>query len=81
VIFSGEGGGWFLQGFWQKWCVERGFFVVSLWWVAGESWCVVWCFFGAENMPLFSSLFLMGVDRWGVADDWQGATRAMGRDS
>jgi hypothetical protein len=36
------------------------FLLVSLWWIAGESWCVGWCFFRLEKMPLSSSLFFAG---------------------
>jgi len=28
----------FAEGFWQKRCAERGFLMVNLWWIAGESW-------------------------------------------
>jgi hypothetical protein len=37
-IFFGAGFPRFCWGFWQKWCVERGFLMVNLWWIAGESW-------------------------------------------
>jgi hypothetical protein len=30
---------------------------VSLWWVAGKSWCVAWWFLGAKKMPLLQNLF------------------------
>jgi len=28
----------FLEVFWEKWCAERGFWVVNLWWIAWSSW-------------------------------------------
>jgi hypothetical protein len=28
----------FTGGFWQKRVAERGFLMVNLWWIAGESW-------------------------------------------
>jgi hypothetical protein len=28
----------FCWGFWQKRGAERGFLMVDLWWIAGESW-------------------------------------------
>jgi hypothetical protein len=33
-----EGG--FCRGFCEKWCADRGFLLVNLWWFAGRSWCV-----------------------------------------
>jgi hypothetical protein len=38
--------------------VERGVFVVNLWWIAGESWYADGQFLGLKNMPLFPDLFL-----------------------
>ena len=38
--------------------VGRGFFVMKLWWIAGESWEVDGQDSGSENMPLFPDLFL-----------------------
>jgi hypothetical protein len=46
-----------LQGFWQKLVIERGFLVVNLWWIAGESWYVDGRFLGAKNMPRVPALF------------------------
>jgi hypothetical protein len=37
--------------------VERGFLVVKLWWIVGESWQVDGHFSGSKNMPLFPDLF------------------------
>jgi hypothetical protein len=56
--FFWRGGVAFLQGFCKKWRVERGFLLVSLWWMRGELWCVDGCFWAAKNMPLFRDLFL-----------------------
>jgi hypothetical protein len=39
-IFFWKGIFVFLRGFWQKWVVEGGFLMVSLWWIRGGSWCV-----------------------------------------
>jgi hypothetical protein len=47
----------FCWGFWQKLGAERGFLVVKLWWIAGESWCVDGHFSPLENFPLFADLF------------------------
>jgi hypothetical protein len=41
----------FCWGFWQKWVVERGFLMVNLWWIRGESWFVDGHFSGAKNIP------------------------------
>jgi hypothetical protein len=38
--------------------VGRGFLVVKLWWIAGESWEVDGQFSGSKNMPLLPDLFL-----------------------
>jgi hypothetical protein len=38
--------------------VGRGFFVVNLWWIAGESWEVDGQDSGSKNMPLLPDLFL-----------------------
>jgi hypothetical protein len=37
--------------------VGRGFWVVKLWWIAGESWGVSGQFLGSKTMPLFPDLF------------------------
>jgi hypothetical protein len=47
-----------LLGFWQKRGAERGFSMVNLWWIAGESWYVDGHFSGSKKMPLFLNLFL-----------------------
>jgi hypothetical protein len=44
VIFFWRGGVAFLQGVFEKLGAERGFFVVSLWSIAGELWCLEWRF-------------------------------------
>jgi hypothetical protein len=48
----------FCWGFWQKRGAERGFSLVNLWWIAGESWEVDGHFSGSKNVPLFLDLFL-----------------------
>jgi hypothetical protein len=53
LIFPARWSGVFAGGFREKPCAERGFLLVSLWWVAGRSWCVGWRFSGAKNVPLF----------------------------
>jgi hypothetical protein len=49
--------GRFCWGFWRRRGAERGFFVVSLWWIAGKSWFVDGHFLGAEDFPSFLDLF------------------------
>jgi hypothetical protein len=49
-----------LLGVLKKWLVEGGFFVVSLWWIGGDLWCVDGRIFEAKNTPLFRDLFLGG---------------------
>jgi hypothetical protein len=51
-------------GFLRKWCVERGFLLVNLWWVAGRSWCVGWRFSAVENFPLFLVYFREAFPLW-----------------
>jgi hypothetical protein len=63
-IFGG-GGTVFLLGFWQKWVVGCGFFVVELWWIAGESWEVDGSFFGLEKHATFCGLIFEGFPFWG----------------
>jgi hypothetical protein len=50
--------GAFLQGVLRKCAFFSWFFVVKLWWIAGESWCVDGHFFVSENVLTFSTLFL-----------------------
>jgi hypothetical protein len=47
----------FCWGFWQKRCAERGFLMVNLWWIAGETWCVDGHFSGSKNVPFSQNLF------------------------
>jgi hypothetical protein len=54
----------FLQGFWEKWVIERGFLMVNLWWIRGERWSVDGDFSGPKNTPRFLGLFL-GDSRFG----------------
>jgi hypothetical protein len=58
VIFFGVVEWRFCWGFWEKWGAECGFLLVSLWWIAGESWCVDGRISGVENFSLFRDLFL-----------------------
>src|ERR1700733_5758511 len=51
----------FCWGFLKKWGAERGFLLVSLWWIDGESWCVDGRILRGEIFPLFQDLFLGGV--------------------
>ena len=48
----------FAGGFGKNVVVERGFLVVKLWWIDGESWEVDGQDSGSKNMPLFPDLFL-----------------------
>jgi hypothetical protein len=57
-FLGGVEGPCFCWGFWQKRVVGRGFLVVKLWWIAGESWWVDGQDSGSKNMPLFTDLFL-----------------------
>jgi hypothetical protein len=36
---------------------ERGFLMVNLWWIRGESWLVDGGFFRTKDMPRISDLF------------------------
>jgi hypothetical protein len=47
VFFSGRDGV-FCRGFSQKRVVERGFWMVNSWWIAGGSWWVDGRFRGVE---------------------------------
>ena len=51
-------------GFWRKRVVERGVFVVNLWWIAGETWRLDGHFSGSKNLSPFQDLFL-GVSHFG----------------
>ena len=57
-IFRGVVGPCFCWGFSKKRVVGRGFFVVKLWWIAGESWEVDGQDSGSKNMPLVPDLSL-----------------------
>jgi hypothetical protein len=48
----------------QKRGAERGFSLVNLWWIAGESWQVDGHFAGLKKFPLFQGLFLVGPIGW-----------------
>jgi hypothetical protein len=43
---------------------ERGFLMVNLWWIAGESWEVDGRISGSKNMPRFADLFFEGFPFW-----------------
>jgi len=43
----------FCWGFWQKRGAERGFLMVNLWWIAGESWYVDVHFFTVRKFSSF----------------------------
>jgi hypothetical protein len=58
LFFLGVVGPCFCWGFWRKRVVGRGFLVVKLWWIAGESWEVDGQDSGSKNMPPFPDLFL-----------------------
>jgi hypothetical protein len=45
--------GRFCRGFCENVRFFAWFFVVKLWWIAGESWCVDGHFFGSKNLPTF----------------------------
>jgi hypothetical protein len=53
VNFSGVAEWRFCWGFCRKRRAERGFLLVSLWWIAGELWCVDGVILGVENFPFF----------------------------
>jgi hypothetical protein len=60
-FFGGEFSS-FCRGFWRKWVAERGFLMVNLWWIRGESWLVDGGFLRTKNMPRISDLFFGDSD-------------------
>jgi hypothetical protein len=53
--------------------VERGFLMVNLWWIRGESWLVGGRFLGSKDAPPISDLFSririrksFGGQLWGI---------------
>jgi hypothetical protein len=56
-IFLGAGKPLFCWGFWQNRVQKRGFLLVNLWWIAGESWQIDGRYSGSKNTPLFPVLF------------------------
>jgi hypothetical protein len=58
-----EGG--FCMGFCGKWCVERGFLLVNLWWFAGRSWCVDGVFQQLKIFHFFQVYFREAFPLWG----------------
>jgi hypothetical protein len=57
MIFSKGGFRCFAGGFGKKYMLERGFLMVNLWWIGGESWFFDGCFLGSNNMPRIQDLF------------------------
>jgi hypothetical protein len=53
MIFLVAGGVRFLQGVFEKMVIFGWFFVVSLWWIAGQDVVLGWWIFRAKKMPLF----------------------------
>jgi hypothetical protein len=53
----------FCGGFWEKWVVGDGFFVVKVWWSAGELWRVDGWFVALKIFHFFEIYFL-GVPFW-----------------
>jgi hypothetical protein len=49
--------GVFAGGFREKWGAERGFLMVRLWWIRGETWLQNALRLSAKNMPRWSNLF------------------------
>ena len=49
--------GRFCRGFCENARPERGFFVVNLWWIDGETWCVDTMFLRSEKHATFSDYF------------------------
>src|SRR5437879_3043144 len=60
LIFLEWWSGVFAGGFREKWLVERGFLLVSLWWIDGELWCVDRRILGVEKCATFSR-FIFGL--------------------
>jgi hypothetical protein len=63
AFFCGVVEGRFCRGFCEKTVFRCGVFVVKLWWIAGNSWCVDGRFSASKNMPLFLTLFSAGFLR------------------
>jgi hypothetical protein len=47
----------FCRGFCKKWGARRGFLMVRLWWIGGETWWEDALILDAENLSVFSGLF------------------------
>jgi len=58
VYFLGSWFWLFCGGFGKKRVVERGFLMVNLWWIRGESWLIDGPISGLKNMPRIADLFL-----------------------
>jgi hypothetical protein len=57
VNFSGVVEWCFCGGFCEKRCAERGFLLVSLWWIDGELWCVDGRILGRDFFHFFEIYF------------------------
>jgi hypothetical protein len=55
----------FLLGFWQKRGAERGFLMVNLWRIAGETWCVDGHFSGSKKLH-FVRIYFCGIPILGI---------------
>jgi hypothetical protein len=47
----------FCRGFCKKWDAGRGFLMVRLWWIGGETWWEDALNWSAKDLPVFSGLF------------------------
>ena len=63
MYFPGELGFAVLQGVLAKWAVERGFLMVNLWWIRGESWLIDGPISGLKNMSRIAD-FIFGFRVW-----------------
>ena len=64
AVFFEVVGPCFCWGFWQKRVVWTWFFVVNLWWIAGENVVSRWWFFGVEKHATFSGFIFEGFPFW-----------------
>jgi hypothetical protein len=67
IFFSGWGLWCFAGVFCEKWVFDRGFLVVSTWWLGGETWCFSSQFFGFERCAMVSEFIFWG-SRFGNAE-------------
>jgi hypothetical protein len=59
VYFLGSWFWLFCGGFGKKRVVERGFLMVNLWWIRGESWLIDGPISGLKNIPRIVDLFFL----------------------